>query len=125
MPRKSIKDLEGMKLSTENIWEKYTFSEEEKKILSMRLANVNQDKMRLDEEKKSMASSFKAKIDTSIAEINKLSMNISNGYEHRNFKCYKLLNFTTSMREYYSAETGELIQETPFMPEDYQHKLNV
>jgi len=125
MPKKSIQELEKIQQGIESIWEKYTFSEEEKRTLSMRLANNNQEKMRLEEEKKSMASSFKAKIDSAVADINKLSMNISNGYEHRSFKCYKVLNFKNSMREFYSIDTGELIQETPFMPDDYQHKLNV
>ncbi len=123
--KKKVADLEKKDLEVVDVWSKYEFTEDEKRELSKRLANENQNKQRLDDEKKAVASNFKAKIDSAISSINLFASQISNGYEHRNFRCFKLLNFNRKMREFYDVDSGELIKEEPFLPGDYQMKLNV
>lgn len=124
MKKKSLVELENKGLDIVDVWDKYEFDEEEKKEISKRLANENQSKQRLEEEKKAVVSNFKAKIDSAISQVNLLSSHIASGYEHRYFKCYKFLNFLKNVREYYYIENGELIKEEPFSREDHQLKLN-
>ena len=122
--KRSLAELEKKCPDIVDVWEKYEFSEEEKREISKRLANENQSKQRLEDEKKAVVSNFKAKIDSAISQVNLLSSHIASGYEHRYFKCYKFLNFARTIREYYSIENGELMQEEPFTREDHQLKMN-
>lgn len=122
--KRSLVELEKKDLEIIDVWEKYEFNEEEKKEISKRLANENQNKQRLEDEKKAVVSNFKAKIDSAISQVNLLSSHIASGYEHRYFKCYKVLNFSRTIREYYNIENGELIKEEAFSREDHQLKLN-
>lgn len=122
--RKSLHELEKKNLEVVDVWTKYEFDEDEKKVLSKKLAGENQNKQRLEDEKKAVSSNFKAKIDNAVSQINLLASHIANGYQHRNIECFKYLNFARKMREFYCVETGELINEETFTREDYQHKLN-
>ncbi len=124
MKKKSLAELEKKDLDIVDVWEKYEFSEDEKRQISKELANTNQSKQRLEDEKKAINSNFKAKIDTAISQVNLLSSHITNGYKHRYFKCFKFLNFARKIREYYSFKDGSLIKEEPFSHDDYQQKLN-
>lgn len=122
--RKSLAELEKKNLEVVDVWDRYVFTEEEKKEISKKLATENQNKQRLEEEKKAVASNFKAKIDTAISKVNLFASQVTNGYEHRTFKCFRYLNFAKKVREFYSIETGELIQEEAFTQEDFQRRLN-
>jgi septin family protein len=50
------------------------------------LAKKNQERQRLESEKKAVTSEFSAKVNAAVAEINKLSLTISTRRESRNVK---------------------------------------
>ena len=120
------KDLDVVELKgTHQIWGKYVFDEEEKRKISFNLANKNLEKAQLTEDKKAMMSDFKSKIDRVESEITMGSSCIANGYTHKNYECVLLLDYTRQIRRYKSTDTGEIIKEEAFRPEDKQRKLDV
>lgn len=66
---------------------KYEFSAIETHELSLQLASKTKEKVALEEEKKSVASSYKARIDEVTATCNKLSNQVSDGFEMRDIEC--------------------------------------
>lgn len=65
----------------------HNFSQDEMLQLSKELAIANQEMDRLDEQRKSVTSDFKAKIDHQKSVIGVYSSKVNNGYEFRIVEC--------------------------------------
>lgn len=100
---------------------KYKFTEDEKKEIAGVLARKNM----VEDEKKSVMSSYKDRIDRFEMDINKLSRNIIDGYEIRDFECRVEKNYDAHIKEYFCIHSGELIDTRPLDPSDYQQRLPI
>jgi hypothetical protein len=86
------------KIKTEKRTLRYDFTAVETHDLSLSLANKTKEKVALEEEKKSVMSQYKAKLDEVTAHCNKLSNQVSDGFEYREVDCEI---------EYHSPENGK------------------
>jgi hypothetical protein len=104
---------------------KYTFSEEEKKTIAMNLANKQMDKGLVEDEKRSVMSSFQDRINRIIADINKLTRNYIDGYEYRDFECHVEIDWATNTKSFIAVDTGLSISTRALDPSDYQLNLDM
>jgi len=102
----------------ENFDFKYTFSAEELQQKSTQLAKACEDRNNLEDEKKSMTSGFKAKIDSKSAEINILSGHINAGYEHVTKTCTVQYDFDKGVKTY--AHGDKIVGTVKMVAADYQ-----
>ncbi len=84
----------------ETIWGKYIFSEAEKKEIASELTVKITEKHRIEDEKKSVSSAFKAQLDGIDAVVNKLSENYQNGYEFKNILCSVEYDYVKGVKIY-------------------------
>jgi hypothetical protein len=101
---------------------RYQFSKDETAKHSSELAEACAEKQAIEAEKKSMASTLKAKIDAQDSRIGLLSRYINTGYDHRNVECIVKKNFAAGTKEYYFQ--GELVDTQPLTQEDHQLGIN-
>lgn len=73
--------------NSEDRYLRYDFTAIEIHELSVRLANKTQEKSRVMEEKKSVTSQYKSKLDILDAELSDTSQKVANGYEMRKVDC--------------------------------------
>ena len=66
---------------------RYLFSDEEKLVLSMELAKVNQEVNKIEEAKRTANAEFRQKIAETSERVNDIAMKISSGYEYREIEC--------------------------------------
>lgn len=66
---------------------KYDFTATEVHALSMQLATSTKNRQAMEEEKKSVVSQYKAKLDEINATCNKLSNLVADGFEYRDIDC--------------------------------------
>lgn len=100
---------------------RYVFDEDEKRLKATQLAETCSEKTRLAEEKKSVVSDYKAKIDAKDSTISLLSSHITNGYEHKSVECEVKMLFDVLKKEYWYK--GKLYDTVPMSPEDTQLKI--
>lgn len=110
-----------MKKDTEFRTVRYVFSSEETAQHSNELAEACRTKQETENEKKSVMSNFKAKIDSQDSRIGLLSKYITTGYDYRSVECVVKKNFDTRMVEYYYQ--GELVDSRQFSEHDSQLEL--
>ena len=111
-------------MPNETINGKYKFTEEEKAKMASSLANKQIDMKILEDEKKSVMSGYKDRIDRFEWEVNRLSRNIVDGFEFRDFECRVEKDYDAHLKRYYCVDSGELIDERPLDPSDYQQELD-
>lgn len=75
---------------------------------------------RLQNEKKEVVSSFKAKEDTLNARINEQAQTLNDGYEYKQVLCDVTYDLETKMKVWTSVETGEIIDQCQMTKEDDQ-----
>jgi hypothetical protein len=80
---------------------RYSFSPVEITQKSTQLAETCGDKSRLIEEKKSVVSDYKAKIDAKDSVISLLSSHITNGYEHKTVECEVEYDFDKGLKRFF------------------------
>src|SRR5689334_18813958 len=97
---------------------RYMFSEAEQHQNSKELAEACGQKKETEDEKKSIMSQFKAKIDSHDARIGLLSKWITTGYDYRSVTVQVKRNFDTGYKEYYYQ--GELVDQEKLTAEDHQ-----
>ena len=79
----------------------------------------------MDDKKKSVTSQIKAEIDAAESKLNILAENIRNKSEYRYIKCTVKYFPEKEIKEFYSVETGELIDSKKMESEDFQLKINL
>lgn len=104
---------------------KCIFTEKELQEKAKALAyNCNQ-RDEAEEEKKSVTSDFKAKIDGFNATISQLSNHINNGWEYRAVECEVKMNTPKDGRKQtIRRDTGEILEEEPMTPEEMQEVID-
>jgi hypothetical protein len=80
---------------------RYTFDKNEIALKSTQLAETCEQKSRLIEEKKSVNSDYKAKIDAKDSHISLLSSHITNGYEIKSVECEVEYDFVNGLKRYF------------------------
>lgn len=123
--KKKLKGKEIIKAKTVITSGKYFFSEDEKKEISKTLANKHVDMSIIEDEKKSVMSKYKDRIDRFKLDINILSRNIIDGHEYRDFECYIEKDYDAHIKRYIDIHTEETIDERPLDPSDYQQEMDV
>lgn len=97
---------------------RYLFTVDETATNSKQLAEACGQKKETEDEKKSVMSSFKAKIDSHDARIGLLSKWVTTGYDYRSVECIVKKNFKSGYKEYYYQ--GELVDQEKLTAEDHQ-----
>jgi hypothetical protein len=80
---------------------RYTFDKLEIAQKSTQLAETCGDKLRLIEEKKSVNSNYKAKIDEKDSIVSLLSSHITNGYEIKTVECDVEYDYDAGLKRYF------------------------
>ena len=71
-------------------------------------------------DRKSVVAQYKSEIDAINAGITRLTQLLMSGFEMIQMRCILELDAKTETRRYISKETGEVVKEEPFWPDDYQ-----
>lgn len=100
---------------------RYTFDKNELAQKSTQLAETCGEKSRLVEEKKSVNSDYKAKIDAKDSIIGLLSSNITNGYEIKTVECEVECDYDKGLKRYYYQ--GVLYETVAMSDEDRQLEM--
>lgn len=100
---------------------RYTFTPDELAQKSTQLAETCGEKARLVEEKKSVMSDYKAKIDAKDSIISLLSSHITNGYEIKTVECEVEVDYVAGVKLYFFQ--GTLYDTSPLEDEDRQLEL--
>ena len=113
-----------MKITKEYL--KYQFSEQELKDISKKLAYENKNYDELEDAKKSVTSDFSSKLNSSRANISKLSNNINNGYEYRDIECEIRLNEPADgQKTIVRKDTGEIVRVEDMTEREMQEELDL
>lgn len=107
----------------ENFDFKYKFSPEELAEKSTQLAKACEERNSLEDQKKSVMSDFKAKIDQKAAEVNILSGHINAGYEYVTKTCTVQYDFDKGVKIY--AYGDQIVGNVKMTPTDYQLKAEI
>ena len=118
---KSIKPPE--KIRTEIVKGKYFFTEEEKANMSGSLAQKQIDKRIVEDERKSVMSDYKDRLDRFAWEINRLARGVVDGFEMRDFECRIVKDFEGHVKIYHDIHSGREIDRRPLDPSDYQQTM--
>lgn len=103
---------------------KHVLTQDERNEKAMQLAEKHIDIDTLKDEKKSMNTSYQAKIDQKMAEVNLFSIEIKDGYVTLTIQAEKRKNFFTHQWEWYNPNTGELLKTKPFEGRDWQMSVD-
>ena len=101
---------------------RYSFSKDELQERSKMLAETCAEKARLIEEKKSVSSDYKAKIDAKDSTISLLSSNVTNGYEVKNVECEVEYDYEQGLKRYFYQ--GVLYDTVAMTDADRQLDIN-
>jgi len=108
---------------TVSISARYSFTVKESSIIARDLGRRTIDKAGVEDEKKSIMSDFKDRLDRISMDVNKLSRNIVDGYEYRDFNCYIVKHFKEKVKRFHNKLNDEVVDEAPLDPSDYQLDL--
>lgn len=99
---------------------KYTFTENEKKLIGAELASKLDKLDVLKQEMKDAVSGFKERIESENSDIRKLTSNLNTGYEIRFYTCRMTKLFSVKKKQYREISTNKLIEEVDFDTHDHQ-----
>lgn len=103
---------------------RYDFTEREKKDIATLLANANQRKVALEEQKKQVDADLKAQITEAESMISRESRKYTNGYEYRDIDCEVFFHLPVrGQKSVFRTDTGELIREAAMEPHELQDNL--
>lgn len=102
---------------------KYVFTDDEKRDLADKFCNAQYDLEQVSQEAKSVAKTYKSKIDNLETEISELSAKHRQGYEIRTIETNLHLDFESNLRIYTDKETGDIVHQEPLEAKDKQLKI--
>lgn len=120
---KQVLSADGNPIRKENYNFQYNFTEDELKEKSKQLARSCDERNNLEDQKKSVMSDFKSKIDSKNAEINITSGHINNGYEWLTKTCDVEYDFDNSKKIFYY--NNDRVGVEKMSPQDYQLKAGI
>lgn len=110
-------------MKTEVIEHRYEFTEEEKNQMAREVTEKELAVADLENQKKSAADEFKAKIEPIYEQIQYLSRCVQNGYEPRNYTCRIEKDKARQVRVFRDVQTEKVVKEEPYTAEDLQDDL--
>lgn len=100
---------------------RHDFTDADRLGISKDLAEANLQKSRIEDEKKSVNSDFKSRIDRIDADINKLAQALASDFEMRNVECHVYYNKPNKgLKTIINAETSEVVSVEKMSPEEAQ-----
>ena len=100
---------------------RHDFTDADRLGISKDLAEANLQKARIEDEKKSVNSDFKSRIDRIDADINKLAQALASDFEMRNVECHVYYNKPNKgLKTIINAETSEVVSVEKMSPEEAQ-----
>lgn len=103
---------------------RHTFTEKETLGLARTLAEKNNELTQAEEEKKSVTSQLKARIDGISARVTEISTKITTGYEYRPTKCtVKYHTPRAGMKSLIRDDTGEVFETADMTDAEKQGEL--
>ena len=104
----------------------HKFNDDELQELGQEISQEIQEKTELENEKKSVVSSYKARIEAKDTTIHLLANKISTKQEDRSVECAIHMNTPRVGRKTaYRTDNEEVVWERPMDPEDMQLRLNM
>lgn len=104
---------------------RHDFSDADRAELAKELASANLRKKRVEDEKKSVNSDFKSRIDRLDADINKLSQSLSSDFEMRNVECEVYYDLPEKgLKTIVNGETHETVSVEKMEPDEMQMPLS-
>lgn len=99
---------------------KYSFTEDEITKLGRELAQKNKENENTENEKKSVMSNYKAKLDALAAEIAMVSGNIQNGFEFKYMDVEVVYDYKKGIKTFRRVDNQENVGEEKLSPGEYQ-----
>jgi len=113
-----------MKVEYKTVWTKYTFNNEELRDIAETLAIKIQDKEAIEEQKKSVMSSFKEKIESVTTEINAAARKYKDRYEMKDIECFVERDFVNGEVRYVRTDNGEIAEKKKMTMADRQMHID-
>ncbi len=112
MPTKKLKTI------------RHEFTHEEKEQIADLICNTQQEKEKLEDEKKAANKHFSSQIEKLEGTISNNAKMHRQGYELQDKECYLHLDFETKARIYTDIETGDILHSEAMVSEDFQMMIN-
>lgn len=106
-----------------NIQGKRHFSEEEKKEIAHKMAQRQADLDLAKNERRSLLSQVKDRIDRIELDIQTFSRHYRDGFALQDFECQILYDYDKHEKIYRDVDTGNIIDRRPFDRQDFQRKI--
>lgn len=104
---------------------RHDFSDADRAEIAKELASANLQKKRVEDEKKSVNSDFKSRLDRLDADINKLSQSLSSDFEMRNVECEVYYDAPEKgLKTVINGETREVVAVEKMDPDEMQMPLS-
>jgi hypothetical protein len=89
---------------------RYLFSDDEKLVLSMELAKINQEIERIDESKKVAMADFRNQLVAAGEKCSELAGKVTNGFEYRDIECQvEYHKPKRNQKTFTRLDTGEIL----------------
>ena len=102
---------------------KYVFDEQEKQQIAAQMAEATTKSQTLEIEKKEVAATIKARIETNNKEMIELGKQYRDGYEWRSIECRREYDYDGGTVSVYRKDTGELVEERGMTTSERQPEI--
>jgi hypothetical protein len=103
---------------------KHTFTPAEKREIAASLAQANERKVALEEQKKEVDADLKGQITATETRIATDARKYNNGYEYRDVECYPVYHSPEQgMKSVYRKDTGEFVRDMRMDTTEMQENL--
>ena len=102
---------------------KYILNDDEKKEIALTMAQKVSELNQAEDDKKSVMSDFKSRIDGLSAEVNRSATLLNNGYEMRNIKCEIIPDYPSRLFRFVRTDNGEEAKTRKMTTDDLQMEL--
>lgn len=103
---------------------KYTFNEEEKKKIATTMAEQVGQLHELQEQKKSLVSDIKSKMDAVTSTITTCARKIKDGYEMKSMNCRIEKVYERQQIRFIREDNDEVVEVRPMNPDELQLKMH-
>ena len=111
------------KVEYSNEWCKYEFTTEEKRDIAETLAIKTKDLEKAEDEKKSVMSAFKEKIDKIALDVKSSARKYTDGYEMRDIECVVERDFASGEVRYIRTDNGVVARTSKMTMAERQMKV--
>ena len=115
--------MKNEKVEYSNEWCKYEFTTEEKRDIAETLAIKTKDLEKAEDEKKSVMSAFKEKIDKIALDVKSSARKYTDGYEMRDIECVVERDFVSGEVRYIRTDNGVVARTSKMTMAERQMKI--